>query len=242
VSAATLAGLRVHEPQPARDKQRVLRDALDGLRMLARDPWLSASLWCTSLMNLANFAILAVVLVFATRTLGLTPGAIGTAQGIGAFGALIGALTAVRLSSRFGLFPITMIGTILFSLPFLALVLMPGSALTPAKIIMYAGCTFVVTGGIMLYDITINSVLFKVMPDTMRGRLVGAFSSINYGIRPFGALLGGVAAELWGTRVTIGVAGCVGLLAVLPLLRSPLRGCRSMADVVPTWQSADVKS
>ena len=239
VSAATLAGLRVREPQPTRDRQRVLRDVVDGLRTLIRDPWQSATLWCTSLMNLANFAILAVVLVFATRSFDLTPGAIGTAQGIGAFGALIGALTAARLSSRFGLFPITMIGTVLFSMPFLALVLTPGSVPTLTKITMYAGCTFLVTGGIMLYDITINSVLYKVMPDDMRGRLVGAFSSINYGIRPFGALLGGAAAELWGTRVTIGVAAAVGLLAVLPLLRSPLRGCRSMADVVPTWLSAD---
>ncbi|QDP97108.1 MFS transporter [Microlunatus elymi] len=234
VSAATLARLRVTEPKPQVSRQRILGDALDGLRTLLRDRWQSTTLWCTACMNLANFAILAIVLVFATRSLGLTPAAIGTAQGIGATGALIGALLAGRVSSRIGLFPTTMIGSILFSLPFLPLVLTPAAASNATKIILYAGCTFLITGGIMLYDITINTVLVKVTPDHMRGRIAGAFSSINYGIRPAGALLGGVAAELWGTRITIAVAACVGLLAVLPLLRSPLRGCRTMADVVPT--------
>jgi hypothetical protein len=49
-----------------------------------------------------------------------------------------------------------------------------------------------------MYDITINSVMIKVMPEQMRGRLVGPFSSINYGIRPAGALPGGAVASVWG--------------------------------------------
>jgi predicted MFS family arabinose efflux permease len=88
-----------------------------------------------------------------------------------------------------------------------------------------------VTGAIVMYDITINSVMAKVMPDNMRGRIVGAFSSINYGIRPLGALAGGAAAELWGAQITIMVAAAVGLTAVIPLLRSPLRKARVMDDV-----------
>ncbi|SDS57859.1 Predicted arabinose efflux permease, MFS family [Microlunatus soli] len=232
VSALSVIGIRLDEPRPERQHQHVLRGAVEGLRTMLRDRWLSSILWCTSTMNLANFAILAVVLVFATRTLRLSAGQIGTAQGIGAFGALAGALLASRLSKRIGLFPITMIGTVLFSLPFVIFAVIPESTPAPSKIIGYAGCAFVVTGGIMLYDITINSVMIKVIPEDMRGRLVGAFSSINYGIRPVGALLGGAAAGWWGPRATILTAAVVGLLAVLPLARSPLRRCRTLADVV----------
>lgn len=232
ISAASLLGLKVPEPASERESRPVLQEALEGMRTLVRDRWLAPTLWCTTLMNLANFAILAVVLIFATRNLQLGPAAIGTAQGIGAFGALVGALFAARLSTRIGLFPVTLIGCIGFSLPFFILVLTPGQAPSAAKIALYAGTTFLVTGSIMLYDITINSVMIKVMPDAMRGRLVGAFSSINYGIRPAGALLGGASAEVWGPRSTILIAACIGLLAVVPLLRSPLRGCRSMSDVV----------
>jgi MFS family permease len=231
LSAAALIGIRVDEPRRRDQSQHMVVEALAGLRQLINNRWLSSALWCTSLMNLSNFAITAVILVFATRTLNLMPAGIGTAQGIGAFGALLGALIATRLSDKIGLHPVAMIGTVLFSVPFLALCIIPGTAPTLSKIIMYALCAFLVSGGIVLYDITINSVMIKVMPDDMRGRLIGAFSSINYGIRPVGALLGGAAAEIWGPRPTILVAACVGLLAVIPMLRSPLRGCRTLSDV-----------
>jgi predicted MFS family arabinose efflux permease len=231
VSAATLAGVKVEEPRPERRRAHVFAEAAEGLRAMLGNRWLSSALWCTSLMNLANFAIIAIALVFATRTLHLTAAGIGTAQGLGAVGALIGALITSRLSARIGLFPVVMIGTVFFSLPFFALAATPGSASTGLKLTMYAATVFVVTGAIVMYDITINSVMAKVMPDNMRGRIVGAFSSINYGIRPLGALAGGAAAELWGAQVTIMVAAAVGLTAVIPLLRSPLRKARAMDDV-----------
>lgn len=231
VSAATLAGMRVDEPPPERGKRHVLADAAHGLRTLLADRWLSSALWCTSLMNFANFAIIAIGLVFATRTLHLSAAQIGTAQGIGAVGALTGALITARVSAKVGLFPVVMFGTVFFSLPFLALASTPGAAPTMIRLIMYAGSIFLVAGAIVMYDITINSVMAKVMPDDMRGRIVGAFSSINYGIRPLGALAGGAAAELWGARPTIMIAAAVGLTAVIPLLRSPLRRARTMDDV-----------
>jgi MFS family permease len=231
VSAATLAGMKVDEPRPERRRTHVFAEAAEGLRAMLGNRWLSSALWCTSLMNLANFAIIAIALVFATRTLHLSAAEIGTAQGIGAVGALIGALLTSRVSTRIGLFPVVMLGTVFFSLPFFALAATPTAAPTIVKITIFAGCIFVVTGAIVMYDITMNSVAAKVMPDDMRGRIVGAFSSINYGIRPLGALAGGAAAELWGTQITIMVAAAVGLTAVIPLLRSPLRKARVMDDV-----------
>lgn len=236
VSALSLVGIRVSETVPERQPRTglaagVARDVADGLRALLTSAWMSRVLWCTTIMNLANFAIVAVILLYATDVLQLTPAAIGTAQGIGAIGAVLGALTAARLARRYGLYPVVRTGVILFSAPFLAFAAIPGDAQAMLKIALYAGCVFAVTGGIVLYDITINSVLITVMPERMRGRLVGAFSSINYGIRPAGALLGGVLAQAWGPRSTILLAAGLGLAALIPLRRSPLRGVRSLSDV-----------
>jgi MFS family permease len=231
VSALTLAGLHVAEPRLSRHRPTVARDMVEGLRTLLANAWLASALWCTTIMNLASFAITAVVLLFATGTLHLSPAQIGLAQGIGAVGAVLGALSAARLSRRVGLYPVTVIGVIAFSAPFLAFAATPADASTPVKIAIYACCGFAVSGGIVLYDITINSMMVKVMPEQMRGRLVGAFSSINYGIRPVGALLGGLAAQAWGPRATILAAAVLGLAALLPLRRSPLRRARTMADV-----------
>lgn len=72
-------------------------------------------------------------------------------------------------------------GTILFSAPLIIFALTPTTAPVAVKITLYAFCGFLVAGGIVAYDITINSVMFKVMPDSMRGHPVGAFPSVNYG-------------------------------------------------------------
>jgi len=231
VSALTLVGLRVSEPKQSRRRPDLARDMAEGLRTLLADRWLSSVLWCTTIMNLASFAITAVVLLFAATTLHLAPAQIGLAQGLGAVGAVLGALGAARLSARIGLYPVTTIGVIAFSAPFLAFAAIPADASTATKIALYGCCGFAVSGGIVMYDITINSVMVKVMPEQMRGRLVGAFSSINYGIRPVGALLGGLAAQVWGPRTTILAAALLGLSALIPLRRSPLRRARSMSDV-----------
>lgn len=231
VSALTLAGLRIDEPEPVRRDTSVFAEAREGLQVLLGSRWLRPILICTTVMNLANFAIIAILLVYASRELHLNAAAIGTAQGIGSAGALIGAIVTTRLARRLGLFRVALIGTVLFSLPFIAVALLPGTLSTGRTVALFAACWVVVAGGITLYDITINSVLVKLIPTDMRGRLVGAFSSINYGIRPIGALLGGVSAEVFGTRGTILAAAVVGSLAVIPLWRSPLRAAHSLDDV-----------
>lgn len=144
VIAASLAGIRVDEPAHEHGRRRdVVREAVEGMRTLLRNPWLSSALWCTTTMNLASYAILA---------------------------------------RRIGLYRVVLSGCLLFSLPYAALAVMPAFASPTGNVALLGCCVFVVTGGIMLYDIMINSVMAKVMPDAMRGRLVGAFSSINYGI------------------------------------------------------------
>ena len=50
--------------------------------------------------------------------------------------------------------------------------------------------------GVMLFDVNLNSLQAAVIPDDMRSRVAGAFSTINYGIRPLGAVIGGAARHL----------------------------------------------
>ena len=62
----------------------------------------------------------------------------------------------------------------------------------------------------------------------MRIRVAGAFSTINYGIRPFGAIVGGLLGTLIGLRATLLIAAAGGALALLWLLPSPIRGIHSL--------------
>jgi len=61
-----------------------------------------------------------------------------------------------------------------------------------------------------------------VTAENMRSRMTGAFLSINYGIRPFGAVLGGILGSLIGPRETLLISAVGGVFAVLWLLRSPI--------------------
>ena len=79
--------------------------------------------------------------------------------------------------------------------------------------------------GVMLYDVNLNSVMATVIPDHLRSRVSGAFSAVNYGIRPLGALTGGLLATLVGLRPTLWFAAVGGSLCVLWLrgVRRPRR-------------------
>lgn len=52
--------------------------------------------------------------------------------------------------------------------------------------------------GVMLFDVPVSAVLLRITSDHPRGRIAGAFASINYSTRPAGALIGGALGEWWG--------------------------------------------
>ncbi|MFJ9870163.1 hypothetical protein [Streptomyces sp. NPDC101165] len=67
----------------------------------------------------------------------------------------------------------------------------------------------------------------------MRSRVAGAYSTVNYGIRPIGALVGGMLATVFGLRTTLITAAVGGALSLLWLLPSPIPRIRSLAHIDP---------
>ncbi|WP_327720129.1 hypothetical protein OG381_35780 [Streptomyces sp. NBC_00490] len=88
------------------------------------------------------------------------------------------------------------------------------------------GAHFLVGLGVMWFDVNLNSRQTAVTPDALRSRVTGAFGTVNYGVRPLGALTGGALVP-----VAVG-----GVLSVLWLLPSPIPRIRSLADL-PADQS-----
>jgi MFS family permease len=202
----------------------------EGLRIVLHHPYLAPALRCVTWVNAFTFMVSAVVLVFANRTLGLSAGAIGLALGIGALGGVAGALAAAPVGRRIGTGRTIALGALLFTLPLAGLALAGGSRL-PA-VVLLAGVEAVSGFGVMLFDVNLNAVQAVVTPDAARGRVVGAFTTINYGIRPVGAVAGGLLADWVGIRPTLVIGGVGGALAVLWLLGTPLARVRSVDDLV----------
>ena len=188
------------------------------MRIVLHHPYLAPALRCVTWVNFFTFMVSAVVLVFASRTLGLSAGTIGLALGVGALGGVAGALAAAPVGRRIGAGRTIAVGAVLFTHAARPRSRWPAATGSPPR--RCSPAVEAVSGfGVMLFDVHLNSVQTVVTPDAVRGRVVGAFTTVNYGIRPVGAVLGGVLADLVGVRPTLVIGGVGGALAVLWLLR-----------------------
>ena len=84
------------------------------------------------------------------------------------------------------------------------------------------------------WNIVSATVRQRLVPDEVFGRMMTAYLFIAWGMRPLGAMLGGVVAEAWGAQwVSIASAVVVGslLITARPMFR---RVDRAMADAAAT--------
>ena len=231
-AALLIGGITVHEPDPLGQQAQkaeqapILTRAAQGIRLVARDPILRAGLGCSTTVNFFTFVANGLIVLFASRTLGLSAGLIGLALGLGATGSLLGALTAPRLSRLLGVGRTIALGAVLFPAPIAIAAVAAGPLWLRAGAL--AAAEFVAGVGVMLFDINLNSLQTSVIPDGMRSRVSGAYSTVNYGSRPLGALTGGLLGTVLGVRTALLLAAVGGALSVLWLLASPVPGIRTL--------------
>jgi MFS family permease len=229
-SALFLRGARVDEPfHESRGVSPLLR-LKEGIRILMHHPLLRGSVGCASTVNLFTFMIAAVYVLYASRTLGLSAGIIGITLGVGAAGALLGALVAPGIGRRIGLGPTIVLGCLLFSAPFLLLPFATGSTLEKAALL--CGVELVSGFGVMLFDTNSNSMTALAVPQRLRARIAGASRVFNYGTRPFGAMIGGALATAIGIRPTLLLAAIGSVSSVIWLLASPIAATREMNEAL----------
>ncbi|WP_434089769.1 MFS transporter [Micromonospora echinofusca] len=225
VSAYFLVRIRPTEPAPARGGGLAL-DA--GLGFIARTPMMRALLLGTTTVNLFNFMFAALFVLYATQELGLAPGLLGAVLGAGAVGGLIGAALTGRLVRRFGVGPTLLAGFVLFPAPMLLVPLAGGP--TPLVLGMLFAAEFLSALGVMLLDITVGSVQTALTPEALLARVAGARRTVNYGIRPIGALIGGALGSALGVRPALWIATAGALAGVLWVAFSPVRRLRGLPE------------
>lgn len=230
-SAIQLARVRTADIVPADDEEPLLRRARAGMAYVLRHPYLRVSLGCATTMNFFSFIGTAMLVLFASRHLELSAGTIGIAFGIGATGGLLGAVTAAPLARWLGTGRVIAVGSVVFP----ASVALAAFATGPfwLRAGMLAAALFVAGLGVMWFDVPHNSLKAAVIHDHLRSRVSGAYSSINYGIRPLGAVIGGFLGTWIGVRETLLVSAAGGLFAILWLLRSPIIRTRDLASLQP---------
>ena len=225
-NAATDADAEQADPTPPSFRGELKQ----GWLFVTRDPIMRASLAGTTTINFFTFLTgTSLLVLFATRTLGLSAATIGAALGIGATGSLLGALVAGRIGARLGIGRAVALGAVLFPAPF-ALVAMAGGP-TALRTGVLGASEFLVGAGVMIFDVNQNSILVAAVPDGMRSRVAGVYSSINYGVRPLAALAGGILATHAGLRATFLTVAVGGSLSLLWFLASPMPRIKTLDTI-----------
>jgi MFS family permease len=195
------------------------------------DPIVRPVLLSAATINLFNLAFTALVILYATTELGVSPGALGLALGAGAVGGLLGALLAGRVGRRIGLGPAYALGCVLFPLPLVLIPIADAGMPLPVVLALLFGSEFGAGLGVMILDINVGAILAARYPDRLRSRATGAFRFVNYGVRPIGALIGGGLGAAIGVRETLFATGIAASLGVLFLLGSRTLRLRDLPEV-----------
>jgi MFS family permease len=234
VSGIQLA--RIHPPEPAGDTSRS-RGITGGIRWIRGNPVVRTMLLSAATINLFAFIGNAVLVLYASRTLGLSPSLIGLVFGAGAIGGVIGAATFGRVERRLGLGRAVVFASFAFPLTMLLYPAARGSILV-AAVLLGAG-EFLAAVAVLWLDISVGVVFAQEIPDQLRSRVAGAYRTVNYGVRPLGAVLGGLLGAGIGLRNALWVSAGGAICGAFLKLRPAVLGLRIQTETVDDPASSD---
>ncbi len=225
-SVISLLLIRTPEtPPPREDRQPIGVELREGLSFVLRHKTLRLIAASTATCNLFNHLGEAVLLIYAVRTIGLSPGQIGLWFAVGSLGAPVGAVIAPRLARRLGTGWTLIVSMFFCTAPCLVIPLAPKDIALP--LFMLAG----LAGSIgVAYNITQVSMRQAITPQRLQGRMNATMRTIVWGTIPIGSLAGGILGGTIGIHETLWVYAVGSLTATIPLLFAPVRTLRETPD------------
>jgi MFS family permease len=208
----------------ATDGQSMWTELKEGFGFVVGNRYLRSIAGSTMTFNFFGSLAFSIYLVYAVRSLELSPAVIGIVFAIGNVGALVGAVTANRLSRRLGVGP-TIVGSQFLGGP--AWLLVP---IAPKEIAVPFLVSAQIAGGFanVVYNVTQVSFRQALAPERLQGRMNAVMRFLVWGTIPLGTLLGGAFATWIGLRETLFIGAIGTCLAFLPVALSPVRRLRVM--------------
>ena len=199
----------------------------EGLKLVWENRTLWGLAWLAGAWQFLHHMQVAVLILFATRELGLSAGAIGVVYACGGLGCVMASALAQRLSARFGIGPVIVHGLILSAFGWQAFGLIGGP---PWFATLALGAAMLIFDlGAVLWGINYLSLRQAITPDRLLGRMTATMRFFTVASAPLGSLVGGALATgigLRGTLLTVGVLGLI--LAAAAVLWSPVRRHRTL--------------
>jgi predicted MFS family arabinose efflux permease len=209
---------------PARPPARMRTDIAEGLRELWQHPTLRALGLLGAVLNLANaayFAVLVLFIVGPSSPMGLTEVGYGLLAAVLAGGSVAGSLLAGRLEETFGPRRTALGGVALAS----AAMLVP---VVTTSVVAVTAMAAVLGFASVLVNVVIVSSRQRIVPRALLGRVNASFRVLVMGASPLGAALGGAVASATTLRTTFATAVTLQVLALAafhrPITDGTLRG------------------
>jgi predicted MFS family arabinose efflux permease len=230
-SALMLRRLRVPNDVVPRVARRSMgAEIREGLALVWNNPTLRSLALVAAAWQVLHHMQVAVLILFATRDLGLSAGAIGLAYMAGGLGCVLAASSAERLSQRFGVGAAIVYGLMLTAFGWQAFGLIRGTG-SIATLLLGVGMLLFDFGAV-LYAINYLALRQALTPDRLLGRMTATMRFLAVAAAPLGSLAGGALATGIGLRHTLWVVGSLGLALTVAAMRwSPVRLHRALPAV-----------
>jgi predicted MFS family arabinose efflux permease len=210
-------------PPPRReDREPVVSEIRDGLRLVRHDPVLRAFVLAQMSLSALWGIFGATWLLFVLNELTIGPAAIGVIAGVGGLASLVGAVAATRATRRWGIGPVAIAALVVAAV---------GNAfipLAPAGLPLAAAGSLIVAqlvgdSAVTVYEVTEVSVRQALVRDRALGRVASTFHVASGVVQLTATLTAGVLAGVIGLRTTMWLAPFGGVLGAAVLWFSPVR-------------------
>ena len=226
LSACCIAVIRKPEEDPQASHIPLIVQVRDGIGIVLGNPLLRAFAACTATSNFTSGILFTLYILFGTRELGLNAAQLGVIYGIGASGALVGAVIASRVVTRYGIGAVVVGGAVLGSLE-----VIPVALATPRlAMLLLLLSSFIGNFGWTVYNINASSLRQAVTPMNLQGRMNATTMFICEGVLPLGALAGGILGEMFGLRSAIVCSAIGSLFSFFWVLCSPVRTLQDIPE------------
>lgn len=178
------------------------------IEYLRSDRRVSTLVLLTATISIFGFPYLVLMPVFARDVLQVHAAGYGLLSAAVGIGAVVGALTVAVLGPRIRKGRTLVAAGTLFGALLVAFAASRGFA---AALVLLA----LVGASMIVNNALTNTLLQTLVPDQLRGRVMGFYSFMFVGMAPVGALQAGIVAERFGAPAAVGLGGVLSALAVL---------------------------
>jgi len=197
-----LVSIRVEGVSKSNKKSEIVKDLLEGLRFIKRDPLILILIVSVGIISLFGVSYVILMPIFASDVLKVGVKGLGMLMSAAGAGALAAALLLAGLGDFKQRGRLLFISSIFFSLSLIVFALSKTYALSLAALVGTGAF------GVMAISL-VNTILQHNVPDAFRGRVMSAFMFTFAGVLPFGNLLAGSLAHTIGVAYTVAASGAV---------------------------------